>query len=111
MIDSNNYQGMPPFVDGSDTSRAAAYSMEGSVGAMRACVLRFIVTAGSKGATDEEVQNRLPMNQNTQRPRRRELQLSGYVERSDIRRPTRSGSLAYAYVATSKGIEWVSTSL
>jgi hypothetical protein len=111
MIDTDSYQGMPPFVDGSDTSRSAAYSMEGSVGAMRARVLRFIVATGSTGATDEEVQQRLPMNQNTQRPRRRELQLSGYIERSDIRRPTLAGHLAYAYVATAKGIEWVSASL
>jgi hypothetical protein len=84
-----------------------AYSLTGRSGAIRVRVLRFIAALGELGATDDEVQNFLPMGQNTQRPRRRELEVSGYIMRSDMKRMTLSGRLAYAYVATPKGQAWI----
>lgn len=83
----------------STTSRAAAASISGSASVLRNAVLAFIRAAGSRGATDEEVQVGLNMNPSTQRPRRVELWDAGLVRPSDEKRPTRSGRNAQVWVA------------
>lgn len=85
------YGGRPPFVKGSDTSEAAADSIESTGSSMRYKVLAFIKRAGDRGATDDEVEVGLEMRHQTASARRRELVLSGHVHDSGNRRPTRSG--------------------
>jgi hypothetical protein len=52
---------------------------------------------GSDGATDEEMQRDIPMAANTQRPRRRELELWGEVVDSGRVRMTTSRRLAVVW--------------
>lgn len=106
-IASSAYQEALPFEAASDTSREAAESMLGPAGNLRARVLRFIAGTRARGATDEEIQRRMPLEPNTERPRRRELELAGYVERTETKRLTRSGRRAHVYTATEKGRVWV----
>jgi len=86
-----------PYQQHSDTSVEAAATMKDSAPTLRAKVLDFVIRVG--GATDEEVQNALDMPANTQRPRRRELQLDGKIVDSGIKRPTRSGRSAVVWYA------------
>jgi len=65
--------------------------------------LRGLVLAalrGSRGLTDEELQQQLAMNPSTERPRRVELVKLGRVVDSGARRPTLSGRAAVVWVAT-----------
>lgn len=64
------YGGMPPHVSGSTTSREAAHRIESVANTLRGQVFRAIC---AEPGTDEELQNRLAMRPNTQRPRRVEL--------------------------------------
>ena len=57
-------------------------------------VLALIELRGAHGATDEEIQRILNLDPSTERPRRRELQLTGFVVDSGQRRRTASGRLA-----------------
>ncbi|MDF1551957.1 MAG: hypothetical protein P1P84_02790 [Deferrisomatales bacterium] len=83
----------------SDTSRAAAVAIEVNAGTLRAAVLDYIRAVGPSGATDEEIQNRLAMRANTERPRRVELVEGGYVADSGRRRAGSSGYMATVWVA------------
>lgn len=105
-VESDAYRGEPPYVDGSDTSEAAAHTMVPSAGTLRALALRFYVSRLERGATDEEAQAGIPLDANTQRPRRRELELGKYVVRTDARRKTRSGCWAHVYEVTTAGLTW-----
>jgi hypothetical protein len=58
-------------------------------------ILWYLRTYG--GRTDEEMQKRIPMRENTQRPRRRELQLWGLVVDSGTTRATGSGRQAVVW--------------
>lgn len=111
MIESSAYQGMLPFEAASATSHEAAVSMAGTAASMRVQVLRFIVKRGARGVIDDEVERSLGMRHQTASARRRELELSGHVERTDRRRATRSGRTAAVYVATDKGREWATEAL
>ena len=88
------YNGQVPRVAGSDTSRQAAESIEGSVDTMRARVLAFIRSSGLDGATDDEMEAEMGMRHQTVSARRRELVLKGLVRDSGSRRETRSGRKA-----------------
>jgi hypothetical protein len=109
-IESEAYGGLPPYVQGSETSREAAYAIKMSVASLRADVLRFFVARGLPGATDEEVQLGLPLDPNTERPRRIELQRAGYLSKSQRKRRTRAGRWAAVYVPTQTGVTWVRVS-
>jgi hypothetical protein len=84
----------------SATSRAAAEAIKPRVGPMHAKILGLLGTADGRycGATDEEMQRVLAMFANTQRPRRRELQLWGYITDSGRTRLTKSGRAAVVWV-------------
>lgn len=100
MNDYDLYNGLPPHQSHSDTSRAAAESIQPKVLVMRMRVLNFIATRGSRGATDDEVHVALGIDKNTTAPRRRELQLKGQVVDSGYRRRTRAGKYATVWVAS-----------
>lgn len=69
----------PPAVRSSPTSRAAAESMVVGVGTVRAAVLEWLRVHGP--ATDEQMQEGIPMRPSTQRPRRVELVAAGWSGR------------------------------
>lgn len=83
----------------SDTSRAAAERHAPRAPSGRARVLDLLVR-NPRGLTDEEIQIRLCMNANTQRPRRVELERKQLVRDSGRRRNTRSGSPAVVWIAS-----------
>jgi hypothetical protein len=91
------YNDFPPHVS-RETSFEAALSMEESAPTLRAKVLTAVRESGMWGFTDEELQEHLAMPPNTQRPRRRELELKGLVVNSGMRRRTRSGRNAVVWV-------------
>jgi hypothetical protein len=105
-VTSTAYHGEPPYVVESDTSLDAAFLVAPNAATLRAKVLRFFVSRFERGATDEEVQTQLPMEANTERPRRRELELGGYIVRTDARRKTEAGRWAHVYEVTSAGLAW-----
>ena len=87
-----------PFVSGSRTSEAAAESMKPTAESLRIQVLQFLEAMGGKGATDEEIQYALQMPGNTERPRRRELELAGFITKNGHERQTNSGRWAVVWV-------------
>jgi len=91
-----------PHIPGSDTSRAAAERIRPAINALQSRVLEALRAAGSRGMTDDELQVSLGMNPSTQRPRRLELTARGLIERTEQRRPTRTGSKACVWVATTE---------
>lgn len=86
-----------PYQAHSETSRQAAQEIEPKAGTLRKAVLDYL-RAKPEGATDEQIQEVLNMPQNTERPRRRELQQSGKVCDSGRKSQTRSGRSAVVWV-------------
>lgn len=84
--------------NGTETSAAAAESMEANAANLRGLVFRFLKLQGINGATDEEIQIALGMTGNTERPRRRELFQRGLIAEAPAMRRTRSGREAQVWV-------------
>lgn len=87
------YRGEAPSQAHSPTSVAAAASIQKAIGPLHRDVLCFL-EMNPQGATDEEMQRHLNMPANTQRPRRRELQLMNRIVDSGETRRTQSGRAA-----------------
>lgn len=96
---SEGYPHTPGFEAESDTSEAAAESMEGEASSLRALVLQFIRESREYGSTCDEAEERLSLRHQTASARIRELVLRNRVTDSGRRRPTRSGRMAVVYVA------------
>jgi len=88
------YNGAPPYQTHSDTSREAAARIKYRVGTLHREIIEYLK---ARDATDEEMQEDLRMAANTQRPRRRELELMGYVEDGGKRRIVQSGRMAVVW--------------
>lgn len=88
-----------PYVRNSETSREAAEEIEPQAATLRGIVLAFIRGRGLYGATDEEMQEGIPMPPSTQRPRRVELVAAHFVHDSGTRRRTHSGRAATVWTA------------
>jgi len=95
----NNNRTSVAYVKGSDTSRAAAESMEAIAPTLRHKVYHHILSKGAHGATDDEVVQALGLAHRTITARRRELEREGAVYRTEQRRPTSSGRTAGVYMA------------
>lgn len=91
--------GEVPRVDGSDTSEAAAESMDESAVTLRQTVYLCILTS-KDGMTDEELERVLDLRHQTASARRRELVLMGRVKDTGRRRTTTSGRTATVWEAT-----------
>lgn len=89
----------PPYVRGSTTSRAAAAGIEPKAGTKRALLLQYLRSCSARGATDEEMQQCIPMSPNTQRPRRCELLEARLIKDSGMTRKTIGGHDAVVWVA------------
>jgi hypothetical protein len=98
----------PPSVAHSETSRETARSLAPETTAKaREAVREFLEKRGPFGATDEDMQRSLPMEANTQRPRRVELVAEGFVVDSGRRRSTTAGRSAVVWVLTRYAVERV----
>jgi hypothetical protein len=82
---------MPPHVH-TETSYRAAEDIKTHVPRLRSLVLGYIQEHGP--CTDEQVQDGLKMAGSTQRPRRRELERAGLIEKFDEQGKTKSGRKA-----------------
>ena len=87
-----------PFVDGSDTSRAAATSI-GSGERAKIRVMQAMRDCGKNGATCEEIELLLGMRHQTTSARIRELTKIGLVVDTGLRRTNTSGCTARVYCA------------
>lgn len=94
------YRGKAPHTAGSDTSREAAEAIEPEKGSLQYEVLAYLRKMRSFGSTDEQGAQALGISGNTYRPRRRELEIMGFVKETDMRRPTESGRTATVWRAT-----------
>jgi hypothetical protein len=74
-----------PSVD-TDTSRAAADSIEHALGRLEQAVFDAIAAAGEHGATDDEIEVALSLAHQTASARRRTLALAGRIVDSGQRR-------------------------
>lgn len=79
------------------TSHQAAERVWPRSGTQRATVLMLLYDTYPGGLTDEEMQTRLHMNPNTQRPRRGELVKQGWVRDAGYKRETRGGDPAIVW--------------
>lgn len=86
----------------SDTSKAAALDVMPRTGTQRLAVLDAIRNS-EDGMTDEEIQSKLSIGANSQRPRRVELVEGGWLEDSGKTRPTDTGNDAIVWKLTTKG--------
>jgi hypothetical protein len=86
----------------SPTSRAAAVGIAPRAGTKRALVMDFL-RDNPEGATDEEMQQCIPMAANTQRPRRVELLAAKLIKDSGRTRKTVGGDEAVVWVAVVRG--------
>jgi hypothetical protein len=82
-----------------DTSVEAAEIILPKTGTLRRRVYDMILRHSDFGATDYELQARLDLTGNTERPRRKELQDRGLIQDSGQRRPTPSGRASIVWVA------------
>jgi hypothetical protein len=90
--------GQVPHVKGSDTSKAAAMSMEPQLGTKQARVLELI-RQHPGGLTDDQLETLTGWRHQTVSARRRELVLAERVADSGERRRTSSGRMATVWVA------------
>jgi len=99
-----NKNTLGPFARDSKTSRASALANYPRSGSQRERVLREIEKAGRRGATREEISFGARMNDNSVRPRVRELIDGRFIVASDATRPTRSGGDAEILFLTTKAV-------
>lgn len=92
--------GDAPAQSHSPTSVAAAKAIKPKVSGLRRRVLEFLANAGP--ATDEDMQIRMAMSPNTQRPRRVELVRDGLVAQFDTGQ-TRAGRAAVLWCVSDEG--------
>ncbi len=91
------YPKIPGHVAGSDTSEAAARSMDNSAGAIRDRIGVRVRAAGREGYTCDEIEVVMGLRHQTASARIRELVLASVLVDSGRRRPTRSGCNARVY--------------
>ena len=86
------------------TRQAAAVAIRPTAGRQRMKVLAFLISRGTRGATDEETQAATGLTGNSERPRRQELQKLQLIEDSGDVRATAAGRCAVIWRATAKGL-------
>lgn len=97
----NLYGGEPPSVSHSKTSKAAANQIKKRIGPLHLKIIQYLMDCPD-GATDEKMQIEIPMGANTQRPRRRELELLGRIKDSGKRELTRSKREAVIWILSQR---------
>lgn len=92
------YDGHPPHVAGSYTSKEAADKIEPRRRSMKRRIAALFESRGRHGLTDDEIEWSLGMKHQTASARRRELELEHLIEKTTKRRRTRSTTGATAAV-------------
>lgn len=83
-----------------ETAHEAAQAVTPRTGTQRRLILDWITRCGPAGATDFEIQQRLGLDGNTERPRRLELEQAGLIVNSGRTR-IHKGRRAIVWTATS----------
>ena len=89
----------PTFANAPITRAAAGVAIRPDAARLRAKVFEYIKGRGADGATDAEIQAALDMSGDTERPRRRELQVAGFIADSGRTRLTPAGRAAVVWIA------------
>jgi hypothetical protein len=98
--EDDRYPNRPGYVRGSDTSAAAADSLDDKkLTQLRGRVYAHVKALAAKGATCDEVEVAMNLPHQTASARLRELQLGGFVHINQEKRKTRSGRAAHVYFA------------
>ena len=87
-----------PYVSESDTSKAAAETIQPVTGRLRTMVFDAIRESGDGGLTDDQIEVLLDLRHQTASARRRELVQQKWIKDSGRTRKTRSGSPATVWV-------------
>jgi hypothetical protein len=87
-----------PYVRGSDTSEAAAHSIEGAAKTLESLVFDLVRQAGDKGLTDDELEVLTKLSHQTVSARRRTLVLKHMLRDGGQRRLTRSNRKAVVWI-------------
>ncbi len=82
------------------TSIAAAHAKSGSAKTDEALVFEWIRSQGIHGSTCDAAEEQLGLSHQGCSARCNGLERRGLIERSGERRPTRSGCMAFVYVAS-----------
>lgn len=90
----------PPYVKGSDTSKAAAESMVVSAASIRGRILKLMGSFPPQDWTCDRVEEITKLKHQTVSARIRELVQLGKIKDSGTRRKTRSNRNARVYVVT-----------
>lgn len=93
------YGGTPPH-ENTPTSREAAVLIKPASKTLRLKILDILVSAGTRGNTDDEIELITRLRHQTVSARRRELVLLSVVCDSGRTRMTRSGRRATVWIAT-----------
>lgn len=88
-----------PAARDTETSRAAARSVEGSAAHFRSLVFNAIARAGRDGLTADEAADQMALSVLTVRPRVSELNKAGAIVDTGTRRANRSGRTAIVWRA------------
>lgn len=91
--------------DARPTSQAAAEGVLLRSGTQRHHLLRCLVQAGDRGATDDDLGALSRLDLNSVRPRRLELVEAGYVTDSGDTRPSARGNPAVVWLPTLQGLD------
>lgn len=104
------YPDAPGYVRGSETSKAAASSLNESVLTQLKRRIYFYACLQPNGIICDEIEVALGLSHQTASARIRELEMSGWLTKTDERRHTRSKRGAFIYRPNSdKTLNWTNT--
>lgn len=103
LFDAPYYPDRPGYVRGSDTSAEAADSIDPNMLSRLRRLVYEHVRKCRDGSTCDEVEAALTMRHQTASARLREPELTGFLQTSDEKRPTRTGRSAHVYRVAVRG--------
>ena len=86
------------------TSRLAAIRVYPETGSLRLKIYELLVRAGSRGATDQEIESILSISGNSVRPLRGSLERQGFIIDSGTTRENTNGNLCIVWRAVEEGM-------
>jgi transcription initiation factor IIE alpha subunit len=86
------------------TSIRAAIKVYPETGSLRLKIYELLVRAGSRGATDQEIESILGISGNSVRPLRGSLEKQGFIIDSGTTRENTNGNLCIVWKAVEEGM-------
>ena len=86
------------------TSRLAAIRVYPETGSLRLKIYELLIRAGSRGATDQEIEAILSISGNSVRPLRGSLEKQGFIIDSGTTRENKNGNLCIVWRAVEEGM-------